>query len=312
VITPRDAVDAANERFGRHAGCRALHARGLLFAGTFTATPAAARLTRAPHMQGAPVRATVRFSNGGGDPDVPDHVPDVRGMAVKLYLPDGATTDISAQTAPRFPVRTPEGFADFMRAMSGGVAVAWKLPLFLARHREAITALPGTIAGIKTPASYATRHYYAIHSYRFVDAAGGERHVRYRWVPEAGEETISSAEGKRRGPRFLQEEIVERVAREAVRFALEVQIAAPGDPVDDTTAPWRSDRETPVVGWLELTGVETGRERDGDVLVFDPCRITDGIALSGDPVLRYRTSAYSVSVERRSGVPRGAEAPDTP
>jgi catalase len=55
------------------------------------------------------------------------------------------------------------------------------------------------------------------------------------------------------------------------------------------------------VGRLELTGPDTERERDGDVLVFDPSRVTDGIELSDDPILRFRPSAYSVSVERRTG-----------
>jgi catalase len=53
-------------------------------------------------------------------------------------------------------------------------------------------------------------------------------------------------------------------------------------------------------GVLEITGVETDRETGGDVLVFDPSRVTDGIELSGDPVLRYRPKAYSDSVARRT------------
>ena len=309
VTTPRETVDVINDRFGRHPGCRALHAKGLLCAGTFTASAEGARLTRAAHMQGQPVRATVRFSNGGGDPGVPDHVPDVRGMAVKLYLEDGSRTDVVAQTAPRFPARTPDAFRDFIRATAPGIAQAWKLPLFLARHREALVGLPGNLAGIKTPASFATRRYYAIHSYRWIGPDGTARYVRYRWVPDAGEAGLSLRAAKAQGRDYLREELRARLGRGAVRFALEAQIAAPGDPVDDATAPWRSDRETPVVGTLEVTGLDGERERDGDVLVFDPCRVVDGIELSDDPVLRFRTLAYSESIERRSGVARGSEAP---
>jgi catalase len=36
------------------------------------------------------------------------------------------------------------------------------------------------------------------------------------------------------------------------------------------------------------------------VLVFDPTRVTDGIELSDDPILRFRPRAYSVSVARRA------------
>jgi catalase len=61
------------------------------------------------------------------------------------------------------------------------------------------------------------------------------------------------------------------------------------------------------MGLIELTGRELERERDGDILVNDPTRVTDGIELSDDPILRIRTYIYAESVRRRSGVDR----PDT-
>ncbi len=157
--TPADATRAANEAFGRHPGSRALHARGTLLKGTFTATPQATALTRAAHMQGEPVPLTVRVSNGAGDPGVPDFVPDVRGLAVKFYLPDGARTDIVAQSAPRFPVHTPEAFIELLRAQRRSPAMAWKLPLFLARHPEAIMRLPPNLPALRPLQSYATCRY---------------------------------------------------------------------------------------------------------------------------------------------------------
>ncbi len=93
-LTAEDAVTAAHEAFGRHPGHRALHARGTLLKGTFTATPEAAALTRAAHMQGEPVPVTVRVSNASGDPSIGDHVPDIRGLAIKLYLHDDSRTDL--------------------------------------------------------------------------------------------------------------------------------------------------------------------------------------------------------------------------
>ena len=76
---------------------------------TFTATPEAATLTRAGHMTGEPIPTTARISNGGGDPTVPDYVPDVRGLATAFHLPDGTRTDILAQTLPVLPVPRPGG-----------------------------------------------------------------------------------------------------------------------------------------------------------------------------------------------------------
>jgi catalase len=88
-----------------------------------------------------------------------------------------------------------------------------------------------------------------------------------------------------------------------VRFSLELQIAAPGDLVDDPTARWPATRERVTLGTLQLTDLDTERETGDDVLVFDPSRITDGIELSDDPVLRFRPAAYSDSVRERMEAP---------
>jgi catalase len=300
TVTPERSTEAANHAFGRHPGFRALHAKGTLLKGTFTATPEGAELTRAAHMQGEPVPATVRVSNGAGNPKLPDYAPDVRGLAVKFYLPGGSRTDIVAQTAPRFPVKTAEGFLDLLVAGRPGLAATWRLPLFLARHPEAIRRLPANMPALRPPVSYATTRYYAIHAYRFIGHDGSQRYVRYTWIPEAGEHRLSPMAARRRGRDFLHEEIRERVKRGPVRFTLQLQLAEPGDNPDDPTADWPSSRRRVDAGTLQIEALETERETGGDVLVFDPGRVTDGIELSGDPVLRFRPKAYSDSVARRT------------
>jgi catalase len=309
VASAREAVDLLHETYGTHAGHRAVHAKGVVCRGTFTATPDAARLTRAAHMRGEPVEATTRFSNGSGDPRSRDFVQDGRGMATKFYLPDDSRTDIVALNLPRFFVRTPEDFISFTRATKRLPLINQpgpRLGLYLARHREALPAVRAFLS-LKPPASYARQRYNALHAYRWISADGAERYVRYSWLPEAGEATISGTEAKRAGPNYLQEEIVERLGREPVRFRLQVQLADEGDPTADPTAVWPEHRETVVVGTLELTELETGRDTGGDILVFDPTRVTDGVELSDDPIPRFRSQAYSVSVEERSGVSRPAE-----
>lgn len=300
TITPEQAVDAANEVFGRHAGHRALHAKGTLCTGTFTATPAGARLTRAAHMQGEPVKVTARFSNAVGDPGAPDYLPDARGLAVKCYLPDGSRTDIVAVSAPRFPARTPEAFVELMRASVPSAWMPLKFARFLARNPVAIAGLPANTRALLPPASYGAICYYAVHAYAWIDGDGLQRYVRYTLVPDVSEPLLAPWQARRRGPDYLQTEIRERLARGPVRFRLELQIAEPGDEVDDATSVWPKQREVVIAGTLELTGLDTEREQGGDVLVFDPVRVTDGIELSDDPLLRFREHAYSASVARRS------------
>jgi catalase len=298
-VSPGQATDAANEAFGRHPGYRALHAKGTLVKGTFLATAEAAALTRAAHLQGEAVAVTARFSNGGGDPKVPDYAPDVRGFAVKFYLPDGEKIDIVAQTAPKFPFHRPGGFIELLRAQRRTPAMLWKFPLVLARHPEAIRRLAPNAGALKPVSSYAGCDYYAVHAYRWDDADGGSRFVRYTLRPEHPGQTLSSSDAKRLGPDYLQEDIRARVQEGTVRFMLELQVAEPGDSVDDPAADWPAQRRRVTAGVLELNGLETDRETGDDVLVFDPTREVDGIACSDDPVLQFRRRAYSDSVARR-------------
>ena len=298
------AVDAINDISGRHEGHRAAHAKGTLLAGTFT--PSASGLTTAAHMQDEPVRVTARVSNGGGDPGMPDYAKEGRGLAVKFYLPDGSTTDIVALSLPCFFARTPEDFLEFTRARKPdpetGQPDFAKLGAWLEKHPEAGPAIQAAVTA-DPPESYATVLYNSIHSFRWIDAGGKAQYVRYRFEPEAGESTLSEEEAKARGRDYLQEEIL---ARDSTAFRMVAVLADEGDPVDDPTVAWPEERLRVVVGRLELTGPETEREQGDDILVFDPTRVTDGIELSDDPILRFRPRAYSASVTRRTGAPAPA------
>ena len=75
-------------------------------------------------MRGEPIPTLARFSNGGGDPTVPDYAPDVRGLAVSFELADGSRTDISSQTLPRYPFKDQEGFLAALRDLQAVAEVA--------------------------------------------------------------------------------------------------------------------------------------------------------------------------------------------
>lgn len=302
---PEELVDAIQDIGGRHPGFRAAHAKGTLASGSFTATPAAAGLTRAAHMQGDVVRVTVRFSNGSGKPTASDATKDGRGFAAKFYLPDGATTDIVGLTLPQFFARTPDDFLEFTRARKPdpetGRPDMDKLGRWLGAHPEAQAAIQFALTE-NPPESYLTCTYNSIHAYRWIDADGGERFVRYRWTPEAGESHISEEDAERRERDYLQQDLAERLeSGDLPGFRLSVVIATDADDPNDPTVAWPEEREWVEVGRLELTGPETEREQGDDVLVFDPTRVTDGIECSDDQILHARPGAYSVSVARRTG-----------
>ncbi|MBV8692521.1 MAG: catalase family peroxidase [Actinobacteria bacterium] len=286
----QELLEAIHAVYGLHPEHRSLHAKGSCLTGTFTATPTAGRLTRAAHMAGEPVPVTVRFSNGTGTPHVHDGAMDGRGLAIKFHLPDGTTTDFVGLTLPVFFVRTPEDLLEFTRARTDPEAVG----PFLAAHPETVPAVTMQLSALPR-ASYAQTTFFGIHAFKFVAADGTETWIRYRWQPDAGEETLAQDEADGLAADYLQDEVRTRVERAPITFTLFLQLADDGDPTDDPTAQWPDEREQVEAGRLELTAVAEDCER----LVFDPMRLTDGIEPSDDKILRARPAAYSVSIEKR-------------
>jgi catalase len=302
-------IDAIEAIGGRHEGYRAVHAKGTLCAGTFTPSPGAAEVSRAAHFQDGEVRAHVRFSNGSGNPEGRDAAQDGRGLAVKLYLLEGGTTDIVCISRRQFFVRTPEDFLEFTRARKPdpetGQPDLEKLGAFLGAHPEAGPAVQEQLES-RAPASYGTTAYNSLHAFRFTAPDGAERWVRYHWEPEAGEATLDNEEAEGTDRDYLQQELAGSLEDGPVAFTLSVAVAEGGDPIEDPTRAWPDERETIELGRLEITELAFDRDRDGDVLVFDPTRVTDGIATSDDPILHARSDAYAESVLRRSGQRREA------
>jgi catalase len=201
-------------------------------------------------------------------------------------------------------VRTPEDFISFTHARvpdpASGKPDMAKLGAYLSDHPEAGPSLQEALA-LRAPASYAQLAYHSIHAFRFLNSVGEARHGRYHWVPDAGEASLDDEDAKARPRDYLEDELASRFATGPAGFTLELELAQDGDPVEDPTAVWPGDRERVVLGRLDLERLATGeRERDGDVLVFDPTRLTDGIELTDDPVIRARSAAYRTSVARRT------------
>ena len=295
-MDPEEAIDRIAAGQGAPAGHRVLHAKGDFYSGTFNASPEATALCRAGHLQGESVPVLVRWSHGSGRPDANDDMPFVRGMSVSFVLPDGTSTDLLGQTVPRFPVRTPEDFvrltevARDRRELAKFVATRPRTALALAANARA-----GTLAA---PRSYAEATYFPVHAYRWLSLSGHGTWVRYRLSPRPGPRPPGKFTGRDR----LREEILARLQQGPVAFDLVVTVAAARDDPHNPMSVWRGSREF-VAGWFDITTPEDDHEAEGDLVVFDPTRVVDGIELSDDPILRFRPSAYSVSIERRTPHP---------
>jgi hypothetical protein len=106
---------------GPRAGFRPAHAKEILLTGEFRPSTEAVSLTRAPHVQRASVRVTVRFSDFAGSPTVADNDPQnasPQGLAVRFQLAEHVHADIVAHSVDSFPARTAEEFLEFISALS--------------------------------------------------------------------------------------------------------------------------------------------------------------------------------------------------
>jgi len=293
-------LDAFDALFGLHPGFRPAHAKGLMCSGTFTPSPEAVKLTRAPHAARQSTPVTVRYSNATGLPTIPDNDParsGPRGMAVRFHLGEHAHTDIIAQSADGFPVRTGEEFLEFLR---GAAAFAAGRPealgSFLAAHPNAkrFVETPQPV-----PTSFAREAFFAVTSFKFVDRDGVSRYGRFRLRPEAGTEYLSDEAAAAKSENFLFDELGPRLAGQPVKFGVFVQMAEPGDDVADATTPWPKGRREVPFGAITLTARVDDQEPERRRIIFDPIPRVDGIESSGDPLTEVRSDIYLLSGRRR-------------
>jgi catalase len=285
---------------GAHPGFRAVHAKGLMWTGTFTPSREAAELTRAPHAARPATPVTVRYSDSTGIPTIPDNDParsGPRGIAIRFHLADHVHTDIVAHSTNGFPVRTGEELLEFFRAAAAaGAGKPEALGAFLAAHPNArrFVEAPKPI-----PTSFAREAFFAITSFKFTNAQGASRHGRFRIRPAEGTEYLSNEQAAAKSADFLFDEIGPRLARGPVRLSVFVQLAGDGDDVTDSSVPWPEGRPEIPFGTITLTQRVDDQEPERRKIIFDPIPRVDGIDTSGDPLSEVRSEIYLLSGRRR-------------
>ena len=297
VIKEMDALNG-----GVHPGYRPAHAKGSLLAGFFNPTSQAAALSRAPHFHAHSTPVVVRFSNFAGVPGVPDNDPNFsspHGCAIRFQLGEHLHTDIVAHSSDGFPVRTAQEFVEFIQAVhASGPNVPHPTPIekFLGSHPKALAfvQMPKPI-----PTSFARESYFSVTAHKFIDAGGTSRHVRYRILPDAGNEYLDAEGAVAKGANFLMEELGNRLSRGPIKMNLWVQMANDGDVVDDATEHWPEDRPQVLLGVVALARLVPENDPDGRRIIFDPIPRVNGIEPSPDPLLEPRADVYVITGKRR-------------
>ncbi len=289
-----DVLGAFHRLFGLHRGLRPVHTRGVFLEGEFLPADPPAGLSRAAFLHGAPTPVVARFSNFVGDPDGADNAPQRRGFAVRFLLPNDASTDVIAHSYDGFPTRTAEDLVLFLRAVAEGSAAVER---FRAAHPESQPFLEAPEAA---PVSYATEVYFGVHAFRYVAGDGKATFGRPRFEPVAGVQHYSAEAAAALAPDYLRTELRQRLASGPVLFRYRVQIAGPGDPLDDATRRWADDRLLAELGVLRLTKLATDEDGLARRIGFLPTHLVDGIEPPSDPLFAARRDAYMAAYAERS------------
>lgn len=298
-VTPEQLIDGLNSVFGNKQ-VRASHAKGVCVTGTFTPTPDAAALSKAPQFA-KPVPVLGRFSVGGGNPKAPDKVKGARGLAVRFDVGGGNNTDLVMVNAPIHFANTLEQMMGFFQARvpaADGKPDPAKVKAFGEANPDT-TKQDTFIKARPLPASYAGVNYWGVHAFGLENAKGETVMVKFKTIPQAGELGLSEEEAKAKPDDFLIAELKERLGKGPVSFDFTAIVGEEGDPLDKPAAEWpEASRKSVKLGTLAIAAEEPNATCDA--IIFDPSNLPDGVKAPNDPIFAARSPAYAVSQSRRT------------
>lgn len=283
-------------------GFRRAHGKGMCFSGNFVPEGAARSLSTARLFSQTETRVVGRFSIGTGNPYAADNSTKTLSMALMFSTDDKQQWRMAMNNEPYFATRDPEGFLALRKATAPDAATGkpdpQRLAAFLKAYPEAAKYLKWA-AQKPAPGSFAGATFYSINAFYLVDAHGNRQAVRWMMRPHDPFISLSEAQRQTADRNAMFEGVSQRLAQKPLYWDFVLQLAQPGDPVDDPSQPWPDDRKQIVAGTLEVTQVEAQAEGPCRDVNFDPSTVPAGVEVSADPVLNARSAAYSHSFNRR-------------
>lgn len=286
---------------GNRKGVRASGAKGMCAKGTFTPSAEAASLSKAPHFAKT-TPMTVRFSMGGGNPNISDKTKTTRGFALEFEDSSGPMLFYFI-SAPVFFAKTPAQMLEFVEVRlpgADGKPDAEKIKAFTAANPET-TRQAAWINARPVPASFAGVDYWGVQAYTLTNKAGKATIVKLKAVPGAGQLNLSEDELKAKPDNFYGDELKERLAKGPVAFDFVAILGEAGDPTNDSTVMWPEEtRKTTKLGTISVTALQDNTVCDGKN--SDPVNsLPEGVAgPANDPIFQARAAGYAASRVRRT------------
>ncbi|MGF6697757.1 catalase [Paraburkholderia sp. MM5496-R1] len=302
-LTSQRIVDAFEATTTPHPGFRRNHAKGICITGHFDSNGNGASVSRASVFERGSYAVVGRLSRPGGNPQQDDGEALVRSFALLIALPHGEQWRLAMNSTPIFAVRTPQALFEQLQAEAldphTGQANPAKMQAFLDGHPEARAFLEWV--RLHPPSSrFDNAAYFGISSFQTTDAQGAKRFVRWEVVPDSPWRPVEAR--AQSDPDFLSHALMTQLAKGPLRWHLVLNVAMPGDPIDDSTRQWvdSPQRERVDVGTIVIDRAQAQIDGPCRDITFDPTILPDGIAPSADPLLAARSSTYSVSFNRRT------------
>jgi catalase len=302
---------------------RVVHARGTTAFGWFEAygtwgDEPISRYTRAKLFQEAGKRTDValRFSTVAGGRDSSEAIRDPRGFAVKFYTEDG-NWDLVGNNLGVFFIRDAVKFPDFIHSQKPDpVTFERQVPNrvfdFISQTPESMHMVMLVFSPRGIPASYRTMQGFGVNTYKWVNAAGETKLVKYHWIPKQGVKSWTEADAAAQQAQELgchTKDLYEAIERgDHPEWELQVQMMDDHDhpeldfdPLDDTKV-WPEDQFPPKpVGRMVLDRNASNFFAENEQIAFGTGVLVDGLDFSDDKMLVGRTFSYSDTQRYRVG-----------
>jgi len=300
---------------------RVVHARGFLSYGTFTATgrwgdEPIERYTRAKvFAEGEQTPVALRFSTVIGGRDSSEAARDPRGFAVKFYTEDG-NWDLVGNNLGVFFIRDAIKFPDVIHALKPDPVTFRQEPArifdFMSQTPESMHMLVNLFSPRGIPADYRHMQGFGVNTYKWVNAQGETKLVKYHFLPTCGvasmtEEDAAAVQAGDLG--HASKDLYEAIERgDYPEWELVVQMMDDHDhpeldfdPLDDTKTWPEQDFPPKPVGRMVLNRMPENFFAENEQISFGTGVLVDGLDFSDDKMLVGRTFSYSDTQRYRVG-----------
>lgn len=303
-VDPTTMVNQFEATFGKFEGYRRSGAKGICATGEFVGSAEGRAISSSSAFSGQKIPVIVRFSVGGANPKVADNGKGQRNMALQFDLPGGEVWQHGNINAPVFGAANPQQFLGRLASLQPDPATKAADPAKVKAFADAnpeVLIQGRYFASQPVPASFGNVNYWGVHGFIFTSASGQKTAGKWIFEPVGGVQGLSDDDAKAKGPSFLFDDLRQRVAAGNVAFNFNLEVAQPGDKLDNATVPLPEGRRKVTLGQLKLTSVSADAGGACLTINFDPNRMPKGVEGAGDPMLAARTAPYVLGLGRRLG-----------